>query len=214
MSGPICTPPGLPECGKATPRGLSLRPGLRFDEWERAGSLIARLGSASAWWTGDWIIYGERVYGARYKAALEVTALDHQTLRNYAWVARRFPASRRRDTLSFQHHAEVAGLAPAEQDLWLGRAEREHWSRNELRRRRAAARARRDVASRNALVLRMEIADARAQRWRAAAGAVKQDLPDWIAAAADDAADAALATPADPTPIDVALQRERVVVAG
>jgi hypothetical protein len=188
---------------------------LRFDEWERAGGLVARLGSASAWWTGDWIIYGEREYGARYKAALEITALDHQTLRNYAWVARRFPTSRRRDSLSFQHHAEVAGLAPAEQDLWLGRAEREHWSRNELRRRLAAARTHaRDATRGHALVLRMEIAEARAQRWRAAASAVHKDLPDWIAAAADDAAAAALATPADNTEIDAAAQRDRLFVVG
>ncbi len=32
-----------------------------------------------------------------------------------AWVARRFPVSRRRDTVSFQHHAEVAALPEPEQ---------------------------------------------------------------------------------------------------
>ena len=41
--------------------------------------------------------------------------LDYQTLRNYAWVARRFAMSRRRDTLSFGHHAEVPALPEPEQ---------------------------------------------------------------------------------------------------
>jgi hypothetical protein len=188
---------GLPDCGRATTRGLRLRAGLRFDDWRQAGAEISRISSASAWWLGDWVVYGEQAYGSRYRAALEVTALDYKTLRNYAWVARRFELSRRRDTLSFQHHAEVAGLGPAEQELWLARADRQRWSRNELRRHLAADRARRshDVL-RHELVLRMEIALAREQRWRDAASSAEQDLSDWIARAADEAADVALATAA------------------
>jgi hypothetical protein len=62
------------------------------------------------------------------------TSLDYQTLRNYAWVARRFNLSRRRDALSFAHHAEVAALPDPEQDYWLRKAESESWSRNKLRR--------------------------------------------------------------------------------
>ena len=52
-----------------------------------------------------------------------VLQLDYQTLRNYAWVARRFPAGRRRAGVSFAHHAEVARLPEPEQDYWLRRAE-------------------------------------------------------------------------------------------
>jgi len=60
--------------------------------------------------------------------------LDYGTLRNYAWVARRFALSRRRDMLSFGHHAEVAAMPEAEQEYWLGKAEELSWSRNQLRR--------------------------------------------------------------------------------
>ena len=188
----------LPDCGRASTRGLRLRSGLPFDDWQRAGAEISRISSASAWWLGDWVIYGEQAYGTRYRAALEITALDYKTLRNYAWVARRFEVSRRRDTLSFQHHSEVAGLAAAEQDLWLARADRQRWSRNELRRRIAADRARRCQASlRHPLVLRMEVAEAREQRWRDAANCAEQEFADWIARAADEAADAALTTVAE-----------------
>src|SRR3954451_24463303 len=115
---------------------------MTFESWLGIGRRLSRITSASPWWLGDWLIYGRRLYGERYKAALEVTDLDYQTLRNYAWVARRFPVSRRRDGLSFQHHAEVASLPEPEQDLWLKRADGAQWSKTELRRRIAAERRR------------------------------------------------------------------------
>jgi hypothetical protein len=103
--------------------------------WERIGSNLRELVNSSAWWLADWLIYGETTYGwRRYKEAIERTGLDYQTLRNYAWVARRFEHHRRRDGLSFAHHAEVTRLSPPEQDYWLRKAEQKKWSRNELRR--------------------------------------------------------------------------------
>ncbi|MEU2929418.1 LmbU family transcriptional regulator [Streptomyces sp. NPDC007251] len=103
--------------------------------WEQIGTNLRELVNSSAWWLADWLIYGEATYGwRRYKEAIERTGLDYQTLRNYAWVARRFEHHRRRDSLSFAHHAEVARLSPPEQDYWLRKAEQQKWSRNELRR--------------------------------------------------------------------------------
>jgi hypothetical protein len=40
-----------------------------------------------------------------------------------AYVAGRFARERRRAELSFSHHAEVAALAPDEQEVWLERAQ-------------------------------------------------------------------------------------------
>ncbi|NLU79275.1 regulator [Micromonospora sp. HNM0581] len=114
--------------GMVFPQGLSER------SWEQIGSSLRELTNSSAWWLADWLIFGETAYGwRRYREAIERTGLDYQTLRNYAWVARRFEQGRRRDTLSFAHHAELARLAPAEQDYWLRKAEQQKWSRNELR---------------------------------------------------------------------------------
>ncbi|MBQ1023757.1 LmbU family transcriptional regulator [Micromonospora sp. C95] len=114
--------------GMVFPQGLSER------SWEQIGSSLRELANSSAWWLADWLIFGETTYGwRRYREAIERTGLDYQTLRNYAWVARRFEHGRRRDTLSFAHHAELARLAPAEQDYWLRKAEQQKWSRNELR---------------------------------------------------------------------------------
>jgi hypothetical protein len=131
----------LPAAPHPTVGALPLREGMSFHAWLEVGRRIARVANTSAWAVGDWLLFGERAYGERYRTALAATDLDYQTLRNYAWVARRFPLSRRRDTVSFQHHAELASLPEAEQDLWLRRTELNGWSRNELRRQLAGARA-------------------------------------------------------------------------
>ncbi len=88
----------------------------------------------STWWLADWLVFGQEHYPGRYDDAIRKTSLDYQTLRNYAWVARRFSLPRRWDTLSFAHHAEVTALPAPEQDYWLRQAERYQWSRNRLRR--------------------------------------------------------------------------------
>jgi hypothetical protein len=196
-------PAKLGKCGQATRLGLRLRAGLTYEEWLLAGRQISKISSASAWWLGDWLLYGERDYGKRYREALERTPFDYKTLRNYAWVARSIEMSRRRDKLSFQHHAEVAGLREAEQDLWLTRAETSGWSRNELRRRLAESR---DGAPTNrqgrAAVLRIPMPPEREGRWRRAAEASHQSLPEWVAAAADQVARTlqAQAPPVGPAP--------------
>ncbi|MFJ8057666.1 LmbU family transcriptional regulator [Streptomyces sp. NPDC096142] len=115
--------------GMTFPQDLSQR------SWERIGAGLRELTNSTVWWLADWLIFGESTYGlGRYREAIERTGLDYQTLRNYAWVARRFEHHRRRDSLSFAHHAEVTRLSPPEQDYWLRRAEQQKWSRNELRR--------------------------------------------------------------------------------
>jgi hypothetical protein len=120
---------------KVEKSGMIFPQNLPERSWERIGANLRELVNSSAWWLADWLIYGETTYGwRRYKEAIERTGLDYQTLRNYAWVGRRFEHHRRRDSLSFAHHAEVTRLSPPEQDYWLRKAEQQKWSRNELRR--------------------------------------------------------------------------------
>lgn len=132
-------PAGLPQRTQAERKtlartGLRLPRRLSFEAWLALGRQLSIVADSSAWCLGDWLIYGENVYPGRYRYAIERTSLDYKTLRNYAWVARRFPVSRRRDMLSFGHHAEVAGLPQPEQDYWLRKAEEFGWSRNQTRR--------------------------------------------------------------------------------
>jgi hypothetical protein len=173
---------------------------ISYAEWACAGQQLARISHGVAWALGDWLLYGQVRYPSRYRDALAATQLDYQTLRNYAWVARRVPPSRRRDTLSFQHHAEVASLPDAEQELWLGRAERLRWSRNRLRRELADRPAEADLKPPTAVTVRVAVAAAREQRWRQAASKSAQELEEWLADALDCAADAVLNPPSTEPP--------------
>jgi len=114
--------------------GLQLPRQLPFERWLGIGWRLCAVSTSTAWCLGDWLVFGENTYPGRYRQAVEQTSLDYQTLRNYAWVAKRFAFSRRRDTLSFGHHAEVAALAEAEQDFWLRKAEQHQWPVKRLRR--------------------------------------------------------------------------------
>jgi hypothetical protein len=107
---------------------------MAFDKWVEIGSYLSSVVSSAAWCLGDWLVYGEAAFSGRYRDAIELTSLDYQTLRNHAWVARRFPMDFRRDTLSFTHHAEVAALREPERDFWLRKAEEYGWSAKRLRR--------------------------------------------------------------------------------
>lgn len=110
---------------------------LSFDEWHEAGRQLQRLARSVNWLLGDWIAWGEHSYGEAYTQAIEETGLEQQTLLNVASVARRVDPERRRESLSWSHHAEVASLKPAEQDRWLEEAETEGYSVKRLRSRLA-----------------------------------------------------------------------------
>jgi hypothetical protein len=165
--------------------GLSIPHGISFDLWRELGCRVAVVANCSAWWLGDWLLYGEQTYGDRYKQAITDTSLSYQTLRNYAWVAREFPMSRRRDTLSFGHHVEVAALPEHEQDMWLARAEQLNWSCNRLRRALQAAklansRTSGDRGTSETRAVKVEVPVERHERWQSAAEQKNCSMADWI----------------------------------
>jgi hypothetical protein len=179
---------------KSSRTGMRFDPLMPMDDWKTLGVKIAIYSEATAWWLGDWLAFGRMKYGRRYKEGIGPTGLEYQTLRNYAVVARRFELSRRRDNLSFQHHAEVCAMADDDQDFWLDLAAEHHWSKTELRRRlrghstEAAPKAR-------GTTLRLVIEPPRDDRWRQAAKRNHRPLEDWITRTLDAAAAAALDGP-------------------
>jgi hypothetical protein len=172
----------------ATPSRMGIRfsPVLPFNDWLDVGRRVGTHADASLWWLGDWLVYGKYKYGRQYKRGIALTGLDYQTLRNYAAVARRFEMSRRRDKLSFQHHAEVCALSDEEQDRWLDRAEEGRWSRNELRRRLRSELDRELPLTSRALKLAVDAE--REARWREAAARNDSEFETWIVSTLDYAA--------------------------
>ena len=178
-------------CVRSSRTGMQFDPLTPLEGWKALGAKISFYSEATAWWLGDWLLFGQMKYGRRYKEGIALTGLDYQTLRNYAVVARRFELSRRRDNLSFQHHAEVCALADDIQDSWLDLAAASQWSKTELRRRvRAAA----DCPARRgpSATLRLVVEAHRDERWRQAAQQSGIALEEWITRSLDAAATAAL----------------------
>jgi hypothetical protein len=107
---------------------------MTFEAWQSEGERLCGEAKVLHWQIGDWWIAGNSRYGARAKAAAKgIFGLEFQTLRNAGVVAQKFEMSRRRDALTFKHHAEVAALPPATADAFLAQAEAEGLSTRNLR---------------------------------------------------------------------------------
>lgn len=130
--------PGLGLPGNSTSVSLTLPQGLGFDEWAAVGETLAAVEHSVGWWLGDWWAYGVHRYGDR-KALVEKLRESgrrfpsFQTCMNCGTVAAAIETSRRREVLSFTHHAEVAALPPDERDEILDLAEREGLTVREVR---------------------------------------------------------------------------------
>jgi hypothetical protein len=114
---------------------------LGYPEWVAAGRRLGEFARGSQWWVGDWIRYGNARWGEKYLEAAKISGYDGKSLRNLAYVASRFDLSRRRDKLTWSHHAELAVLEPHEQDRWLDRAILDKLSVADLRELRASRRS-------------------------------------------------------------------------
>jgi hypothetical protein len=93
--------------------------------WQEIGHKLALAERSVAWWIGDWWICGDHRYGARARQCESWDLLRLETCMNYGSVCRAFPPSRRREALSFSHHAAVASLPAADADRLLDRCEKE-----------------------------------------------------------------------------------------
>jgi hypothetical protein len=107
--------------GRVLQVGWELPPDLSETEWREAGAILGRVEHSVSWRLGDWWAFGEKHYGER-KAVIEADDWEgpaYQTCRNAATIASAFELSRRRDNLSFTHHAEVVGRPSQEADRLL-----------------------------------------------------------------------------------------------
>lgn len=128
------------------PTGMELtNPDLTYDDWENIGRCIGFVGNAWQWWVGDWINFGDKLFGEEAAAAIDDRATRYDvarrvtggipvgTLTNIASICARIAKSRRRPELTIYQHEPVAALEPDDQTMWLTKAVDEQWSRDDLR---------------------------------------------------------------------------------
>lgn len=126
--------------------GLQLtNPDTTFDEWQQMGHVIGAFGRWHRFALGDWLLFGEAIFGEdsaqaveshpqeRYDVAMRVTGLQVETLRNYVRICQSVPLPIRRVELDFSIHEAVAALDRDDQIYWLGRAVDEGLDRAQLR---------------------------------------------------------------------------------
>jgi len=106
---------------------------LSLRDWLGYGRRLGTIGRSVNWWIGDWLRYGNTRYGERYARASRATGYDSQSLMNMVYVASRFAPQRRRDSLSWSHHSELAALDEPEQERWLALAATHRMSVHSLR---------------------------------------------------------------------------------
>lgn len=131
--------------GKADDVSLTLTdPDMTYDSWEALGRFLGKIDKRTRWYIGDWLNFGEAIFGHEAAQAIEatqkdryseierVTGLDHATILNIQSLCRRVKRAQRREELGFWVHTPVSPLEPAEQELWLQRTIDAGWTRKEL----------------------------------------------------------------------------------
>ena len=111
------------------PTGLSgtslmLPTDLTYDKWVGYARGLDRMAQAIMWWLGDWWRFGHRKWGAGAQDGAQAAlgaGFPLQTCKDAGWVADKVEVSRRRDTLPWSHHKEVAALDPIDQEYFLAR---------------------------------------------------------------------------------------------
>lgn len=102
-------------------------------QWVAVGRRLGGISRSNQWWLGDWLRYGTAKWGEKYVEAAKITGYDLRSLANMASLAGCFEMSRRRDNLTWSHHAAVAALDADQQDRWLDMAAAERMSVADLR---------------------------------------------------------------------------------
>ena len=113
-----------------SPVGMRISSELSFEEWSELATSIGQAARSIGFIIGDWLVYGQSLFGtegfadrrvdsASYQVAINATGLDLSTLQNYAYVSRNIPHSLRTERLSWEHHRLVAKLPETEQQEWI-----------------------------------------------------------------------------------------------
>jgi len=111
------------ESFRLTTTGLEIKGNPDFEDWMEYGHTLKTLdGTSRQFAIGDWIVAGfDKFQHGKWEAVQQVWGGNGAlgSLQNYEYVAKHVESSRRRENLSFSHHAEVADLDPNDQHDFL-----------------------------------------------------------------------------------------------
>ena len=102
----------------ATRTGLVPNDALTAEQWDAAGEALAHVDARLNWYTGDWVLsVREKWEQGTLEDICNRFGLNYSTVANCSSVCRAVEFSRRRENLSFGHHAEVANRTDADELL-------------------------------------------------------------------------------------------------
>lgn len=111
--------------------------GLSWEKYEELGAFLGGLGRGYPWWVGDFLNYGEDIFGEEFAQIEAKLPHSPQTLANYKSVSKHVPWTRRHG-LHMSVISEVAYLPPAQRDELIAQAVAGDWKREEMREARRA----------------------------------------------------------------------------
>lgn len=110
---------------KLTRTGLTFIEPPSFDEWAEIGQHLFIAEQSIQWAIGDWLIYGEdnlaRVEKGRYQQmmdALGENGYAYNTIKQFAFVSRTFPACDRSHKLSWTQYLVLTKAGEENRDKW------------------------------------------------------------------------------------------------
>ena len=104
---------------------------MPWDVWVEFGDHLKQIEGAVQFWIGDWLNYGEGMYGEKYAQAVDPA--QAKTWTNYAYVARSVDISRRREIVAYTKHAAIAALSAEDQVKFLDECERNGYTVKQLK---------------------------------------------------------------------------------
>ncbi len=109
-------------------------PQAQLEEWLEKGRQIAKDGTNYHWRVGDWRCGANGLdEKLAYRQAESITGIRKKALYDMKWVSSRVPVSVRTETLSWNHHRQVAHCEVEKQKDLLKQAVTEGWSVESLR---------------------------------------------------------------------------------
>ena len=106
---------------EATPFGLLISDRkIPYAKWEEYGRSLRKVQAALRWCIGDWLNYGEEVFGEMYTQAIDIwPEYSYSDLSKMKTIAYAYPISSRRMNISWSLHAEVAKVNPGSRNKWF-----------------------------------------------------------------------------------------------